>query len=855
MAEAVKQDQAPAVARPTVTFTIDGRQVTVPKGTTILLAAKQVGIDIPTFCWHPKLSIEGACRMCYVEIEKWPKLAISCATEAMDGMVVYSNSEKVKEGRRAVIEFTLLNHPLDCPTCDKGGECTLQDLTFAHGFDDSRFDFRKNRFGVQESQTTFDDVKIGPEIILNRNRCIRCYRCVRANKEAFGEYDLGAFERGDHTEINAAPGRQVDNPFSGNLVEICPVGALTNTDWRYKIRVWLTQTVSSICPFHSSGTNTLIYNNGTRGRIFRVTSRPNDEIDDGWLTDLTRYGYQMVTSDDRLRTPLIKKGGKQVEADWNEALSVIGERLTEIIEKKGRVCVGGLVSPSLDNASLFGFSKLFRTVLGSNNIDSRTDYRMLPVLPGGAYDILCSQRFKIADIDSSDVIFTLGSDLIREHPNEYLRMRRAFNIKGATIYAANPYGTKSADIARTELVYKAGTEEILLNGICLAAIEDKLIDAGRIGDLRKKISPTTAADAARLAGVEAGLLHEVAAALVRGRKITLFAGEIVSRSRDREAIAAALCNLIRLFGINDKGQFAVLPRYANSRGARDLGLAPNPAEPVKNCLRELWGDWPEVQPLTSDQMMVGMKKEEINGCLVIGANPVMLYPDREFAHDALEGLDFLVVADMYETETTALADVVLPLSSWAEYDGYYVNLEGRTQLAGRAMPPRFKSKPGYEIADLIGKQLGVDLFESLEQRDDMISKVLAVDSVTALPGTYLEVKTTPDEAGKEYPIALFVGDDAHHSGHLTEKAMSLVNFCSEAYVEMSAALAKRLKLETGDSARIESETGKLIVQVRIVPHMTGDAVFVPRNFSASPVNSLIMRKRRVDWVKISKVVG
>jgi len=264
-----------------VTLTIDGRQVTVSKGTTVLEAATQLGIHIPTFCWHPKLKPLGACRMCYVEIEKVPKLQVSCATEATDGMVVYTDSDRVKQGRRAIIEFILLNHPLDCPTCDKGGECELQNLTFEHGFDDSRFDFVKHRFTGESVTTTFDDIRIGPEIILNRNRCIHCYKCVRANKEAFGEYDLGAFERGNITEINATPGEQVDNPFSGNLVEICPVGALTNSDWRYKIRVWLTRTTPSVCNFSSSGSNLMFYKEDHKNRIYRVTSRRNDDIDDG----------------------------------------------------------------------------------------------------------------------------------------------------------------------------------------------------------------------------------------------------------------------------------------------------------------------------------------------------------------------------------------------------------------------------------------------------------------------------------------------------------------------------------------------------------------------------------------------
>lgn len=851
MSETLNKDVA-VIA--TVTFTLDGREVSVPKGTSILEAAQQFGIDIPTFCWHPKLTAAGSCRMCYVEIEKWPKLAISCATEAMDGMVVYTDTEKVRQGRQAIIEFTLINHPLDCPTCDKGGECTLQDLTYSHGIGESRFDFQKTRFVEKDVDSTFDDLKIGPEIMLNRNRCILCYRCVRANKEAFGEYDLGAFERGNHTEIGAAPGREVGNPFSGNLVEICPVGALTNDDWRYQIRVWNAQTASSVCPFYSSGSNTLIYKNEHQGRIFRVTSRTNDAIDDGWLSDVTRYGYQIATQPDRLKRPLIKKDGQQVEATWTEALSVIQKRLVEIRDKKGRVCIGALVSPTLDNASLFSFSKLMRKVLGSNNIDYRTDYRMLPKTSGGAYDILCDQPFTIADIDSSDLIISIGSDLLKEHPNEYLRIRKAVNFGGAKVYACNPYGTKTSDVTSRELIYEPGTEEMLINGICLVAIEDSLIAAADAGDLLGKISPATAVEAASLCGLELTSLREIAAALAKGQKITVIAGEIVSRSRNRETIAAALCNLQRLFGLNDKGQMAILPRYANSRGAAKLGLLSDPDPALKQELTALWGEWPEADPTTTDRMFVDMKKEEINGCLVIGANPVMLYPDREFANDALEGLDFLVVADLYETETTALADVVLPLAAWTDYDGEYVNLEGTVQTAKRALKKQSDMKPGFEIADLIATQLGQPLFESDAERSSNMKRTLAVDSSLTWPDTYLEVKHGAEELEAEYPLAMYVGDDPHHSGHLTEKSPSLARFQSEAYVEMSKGLAARLELGAGDSARVESVVGKIIVPVKISAHIANDVVFVPRNFSATIVNALLMRKRRVDRVKISKVV-
>ena len=337
MTEVLKEKPVQSVKVDTVTFTVDGKSVTVPKGTTVFDAAKSLGIVIPAFCNHPKLKPVGACRMCYVEIDKMPKLQVSCATLASEGMVVHTSSNKVKDGRKAVLEFTLINHPLDCPTCDKGGECDLQNLTFDHGYDDSRFEFGKMRFTEGGEPTTFDDVRIGPEIILNRNRCILCYKCVRANKEAFGEYDLGAYERGNITEINAAPGEQVDNPFSGNLVEICPVGALTNTDWRYKIRVWLTKTSPSICNFTSSGSNILFYKEDHKNKVFRVTSNRNDQIDDGWISDVTRYGYQLINSPDRLQTPLIKKGGKQVKASWDEALDVIKKRLGYKRQKRRRL--------------------------------------------------------------------------------------------------------------------------------------------------------------------------------------------------------------------------------------------------------------------------------------------------------------------------------------------------------------------------------------------------------------------------------------------------------------------------------------------------------------------------------------
>ncbi|MCM2272256.1 MAG: NADH-quinone oxidoreductase subunit NuoG [candidate division Zixibacteria bacterium] len=833
-------------------MTLDGRQVTVPKATTVLEASLCIGIHIPTFCWHPKLKPVGACRMCYVEIEKFPKLQVSCATECTDGMIVHTDSNQVKQGRKAVIEFLLINHPLDCPTCDKGGECDLQNLTFAHGYDDSRFDFVKRRHITDGVASTFDDVRIGPEIILNRNRCILCYKCVRSNKEAFGEFDLGAYERGNHTEIHAAPGEQVDNPFSGNLVEICPVGALTNTDWRYKIRVWLTRQVPSIDPFDSSGTNTLLYRDPHKDKIYRTTSRRNDLIDDGWLADVTRYGYQIAQSPDRLQTPLIKKDGKQVPATWDEALAIIGKRMKEIGDSKGNVCIGGLIGPQLDCATQYSFSKFMRTVVGSNNIDFRIDYKNLGVPKYAAYAVLATRPFSIAEIDTSDVIFVLGSDLVKEHPNEYLRVRKASNFHGSKIYTANSFGVKSADVANLELIYQPGTEEVFVNGLCLAAIEEKVAVAPDAATLASKIAPSTLGECAAICGVTSADLRSLAKSLATGKKISVLVGEQISQSRERSAIAAALCNLNRLLGLDDRGQIAILARYANSRGAEKAGLQPEPHPAIKKELSALWNTFPDAAPHGTEGMLEQVSKGDLSGMVVLGANPVMMYPDRKFAEDALEKLEFLVVADIFETDTTTLADVVLPLASWTEYAADYVNLEGRVQRAERVIKPQYAAKPGHEVIASMAQAMGQKLFNSDSQRESELRRLLSIDTTVPWPSEWMEVRPTPIAPDKEYPFVLVTGDDPHHRGYLTEKSQSLAAFSSEAYAEISAEVAEQLGVLDGDSMRIESRQGKAVLPVRVSPWMDGDVVFVPRNFSATQINALVDRKARVDRVKLQK---
>ncbi|RKX21131.1 MAG: NADH dehydrogenase (quinone) subunit G [Candidatus Zixiibacteriota bacterium] len=834
-----------------VTLTIDGQLVSVPRGTTVLAAAKSIGIEIPTFCWHPKLKPAGSCRICYVEIEKARTLMVSCATEVAPDMVVYTASEKVLQGRKAVLEFILANHPLDCPTCDKGGECDLQNLTFEHGVDDSRFDFKKYRH-IRDKNSTFDDLKIGPEIIRNQNRCLLCYKCVRANKEIFGEDDLGAFQRGNITEINTPPGEQVDSLYSGNLVEICPVGALTSNDWRYKIRVWNTQTVDSICPYCADGCNLTVWKN--RQKVYRATSRRNDRIDEGWICDVGRYGYQVSMTEDRLTTPLIKKGESQVPATWEEALGLIGEKLKKIKDGRGGVCIGGLISPNLDSLSMYAFSKFFRKVLNSNNVDFRAGYKMLPEKPDDLYSKLTSVAFKIADIEKSDLILILDSDLTKEHPIVNLRVRKAVTQKNTALYMLNPITTQTGSLATDEMVYNIGALHALLNGICISLIDQNLTQYNNAGELKEMLSPNTVEEASRISGIDVERINSLANTIGQAKNISLLAGELLTGSVDREKLSGAIINLSLLSGIFNDGQVGLLSQAANSKGAEKLGVMPHQSEKSILTLKQVWERYPDSEGLALDQMIRSSIKEELDSMLIVGSNLLLEYPDGTVVKEGLEKLDFLIVADICETETTQMADVVLPISSWLEYDSSFVNLGGVEQKFNAAIKPIGFSLPAYQMINKIASEFKTSLFETVDDLKSEVETLMQSDpdrhSFDLCNVEYIEEKRNP-----EFDIPLLIANERHHFGHLTEKSNSLSAFCSEAFLEISPSLAEKLRVNDGSIIRVESEVGKINLPVKISEFIENDVVMAYRNFSTNPVNILQMRKRNVDRVKLTAVEG
>src|SRR5947209_8544411 len=408
-----------------VHLTIDEIPVAVPPGTLVWRAAQQAGIEVPIYCYHPKMPPLGACRMCFVEIEKMPKPPqTACTTPVSEGMIVHTKTEKVLKARRGTLEFLLINHPLDCPICDKGGECDLQDFTLRHGPGRTRFDLYKRHYPKP--------IPVSDRVFLDRERCILCQRCTRFSSEISMDNGLVMISRGFRMEVGTAPDHAFDSIFSGNTVEMCPVGALTASAYRFKARPWELKHIASVCNNCSVGCNARI--DVRVDKIMRLMSRPNDAIDDGWLCDRGRWGFEFVNNSQRLRTPLIRRNGKQVPATWEEAFFYITARLRDIIKTHGVQSIGGIGSTRTTNEEAYLFQKLLRQVIGTPNVDHHHGYfpSHRDPLTGRPWMMTNS----IAEIEKASHIVLVASDPYQRQPILNLRIKKAMKA-GAKIYIVN----------------------------------------------------------------------------------------------------------------------------------------------------------------------------------------------------------------------------------------------------------------------------------------------------------------------------------------------------------------------------------------------------------------------------------
>jgi NADH-quinone oxidoreductase subunit G len=502
-----------------VTFEIDGREVTAPEGVMLVDGAKYGDVEIPVFCYEPKIGPPvGACRMCLVEIEGIPKLQTACSTPVKDGMVVVTTSDRVKHAQEAVVEFLLINHPLDCPVCDKGGECPLQDISFGWGAGRSRMIEPKRHFKKP--------IELSPLVAIDRERCILCYRCVRFSQEVAEDHQLVFLERGDHTFVGTNDGAPYVAPFSGNIVELCPVGALTSTTYRFRARPWDIEDSGSICALCPSQCN-IEFTVRDDARIVRVMARDNEDVEDGWLCDKGRYGYQAVHSPERITQPLIKDGGALREAPWERALAAAATGL----EKAG-AATAGLAGGETTNEEGFLLQLLVRDALGSPHVDSRRS----GVLDADQARILARPDLSVPvwDIENAGTVLVFDTDLIEEAPIVELRVRKARRRRGAKVVVASSHPTALDGIADHAIRFPPG-------------------------------------------GAEAAL-QELAEHEPRGGgPVVIIWGERLSHGpRGRQGVAALLALARKLnLAETDGAGLLEIPAGTNGRGLREVGCLPN----------------------------------------------------------------------------------------------------------------------------------------------------------------------------------------------------------------------------------------------------------------------------------------
>jgi NADH-quinone oxidoreductase subunit G len=695
-----------------VTLTIDDKQVTVPAGTLVVDAARAAGIEIPIFCSHRKLDPLGACRMCLVEFvgPRGSRLDTSCTVRVSEGMVVRTDTDQVKAVREANLAFILINHPLDCPICDKGGECPLQDQTMEYGPGFSRF--------IEPKRHKQKHYPISDLIMLDQERCILCWRCIRYLEEWEDKPQIGLFKRGNETLIDVFPDKPVDAKTSGSIIDICPVGALTNRVARFRYRPWELKMTPSICTLCPVGCNLRL--DERVHELRRIVARENMAVNDEWICDKGRFLYQYVDHPGRLTQPLIRIDGELRTATWDEALDQIVEYLEAAMGSCGAQGIGGIASGRVSNEGAYLFQKFFRALLGSNNVD-------FPDGSAAQGDATANGLPAISDIAKSDLIVLIGFDPSEATPILDLHIKRAIFRAGARLLIIN---SRRIELARytsdlrvktgAYLAVRPGGEADVLNGLAAAILAQK--EAGRTppaprergaaGHRTRHTSLPGASEGpmtvAPLRGSSAAMKTPpadlaAAATLLAEAKTPLFLyGSDAAMGERGSAAVAALSNLALLLGHGDK--LAYVGLEGNSQGARDMGLLPDRLpghQPIgdaaaRSRLGKLWGVEPPAEPgLSYRQMLEG----GVRALYVMGADPGA---DPALA-ETLRGLDFLVVQDLFLSDTARLADVVLPATSFAEGDGTYTNLERRVQRAPQGIRAFGESRPDWAIVTALAQ--------------------------------------------------------------------------------------------------------------------------------------------------------
>jgi NADH-quinone oxidoreductase subunit G len=653
---------------PDVNLIVDGKKVTAPAGTLLIEACKSAGIEVPSFCYYPNLSLQGACRMCLVKIEKMPKLQTACTTVIGEGMIVTTDSPEVKQARKSMIEMLLGNHPLDCPVCDAGGECELQDMTFAYGAAESKFMEAKNH--KEEQQWS-------PVVFFDRPRCILCFRCVRICGEGMDVWALGVQNRGVTSLIAPNKGDHLECEECGMCIDICPVGALTSGAYRYKTRPWEMKHVGTVCTHCGDGCKTTlgVRRSDTGMEIVRGDNRDKSGTNGDFLCIKGRYAFDFASHEERLTRPLIRKEGKLTPATWEEAFEVVGKKLAEIRNRDGGTSIGVIGSNRTTNEESYLLSKFARTVLKTNNVDHHrtADFPAFAAAIRGTESATAS----MADVFSAPAILLIGNDPTEQHPLLAWQIRNNVRLHRAELYVINSEPIKLRRQATSFMQIPAGAEAKVA---AFLAGEDAAADS--LGNSRD---------------AWLGLRDKLRA---EQNLVIIFGSEI--RGKD-------IASLVSFGSAIPGAKLICLGDYANSRGAADMGLYPDllpgyhPVAGSSEFHRE-WGDVSQTPGLDVPGMLEAAKAGKLKALYVVGSNPVGRLEIDPFVFSK----SFVVVQDMFLTETAVMADVVLPAANSYEKQGTMTNTCGDVQLVKKAGDVS-ETKSDFEMIVRIADAMGEDI--------------------------------------------------------------------------------------------------------------------------------------------------
>jgi NADH-quinone oxidoreductase subunit G len=763
-----------------VTLTIDGKEVTVPAGTLIIRAAEQLGIEVPRFCDHPLLKPAGACRQCYVQVEGQPKLATSCTVAVAPGMTVRTqNSDpEVADAQRANLEFLLLNHPLDCPICDRGGECPLQDQALAYGPGDSRF---------REAKRVFPKpIPMSPLVGLDRERCILCARCTRFCDEISGDRFLELFARGAGERVSIAAGEDFRSPFSGNTVQICPVGALTSTPYRFAARPFDLTYGDSVCPHCSAGCNMRV--DVRRGEVVRHLARDEYDVNDAWLCDKGRYAYRFPDSPERVTTPLIRDHGLEPAS--------FGEVLTKIATWVDGARVGVLTGGRLMDEDSYALSKLARTVFRTNDLDHR---RGTGAPSAERFAARVPMGVTYRDVERAKVILAVGLDAEQEVPILHLRLRKAA-AAGARIWVVHPRRTRLHDVA-THILVRPGDEARMFAGGADPVMDEAL-------------------EALRAAGEDA----------------VVIAGE---RSGAADAAQADL--------LGSGARFAYVTRRAGDRGALRAGVHPSllpggrslgEAGPVESrwttaISRERGRDWRGI--------LEACAAREIDVLYLVGVDPLRDFPDAALARRALDNVPVKIVQSLELGSLGPFADAFLPAAPFLEKEGHVTNWEGRGQRLRRVRDPEGMCLPDWEIFASLALACGGDLgFETLDEIHEEMGELLAPrDDGMSTGGEASGADRRADRTAESREgLILFTYPLLVDEGRLSERADELKEALADPpFAEIHPDDAG--DVADGADVVLTTSAGEATLPARVTEHVAKGSVFVPFNQAGFRANRLL----------------